>query len=423
MKYLLRHHTVISKVVAFLSATAIITLLSMTLVYAQGDGRSASGDEICGASSASKCTLADLKTITGRILVIVISIGLPILVVVIASRFLIAFFAAVQGNQSAYKDAIQKSTNAVLGFIFILFLFGGGLYAALSLFGVDEDILQILNLFSTAVIPHAYAQTIDAAGNPLNPTNATSLYEVILSVLRLTMRFIIYPGLIVMWVWTGFSFVLAQGAPDALTKAKRYLVRALVSTLVVVTIQGLLSAAQVSVERVIPKTAGQVGGTSQTSTPENKTAPVPTSAGSGGGANYDSRITGVPDVSCTRANGGRCRINGQAGTCNDFICVPDTAQSASIMGDPNYDSRLTTVKESPCTIRNGGTCRVNGIDGTCQDYVCVSNKAPSASFIDSCLSEGAQLNTPCATREGKNGLCKLNITNNKFVCIVDPMAN
>ena len=93
------------------------------------------------------------------------------------------------------------------------------------------------------------------ASNPFNPVAFNDLMDVILAILRVVMRFFIYPGLIVMWVWTGFSFVLAQGAPEALTKAKRLLVWAIVSTLVIVMIQGFLVVVQGTLKKVFPASA------------------------------------------------------------------------------------------------------------------------------------------------------------------------
>jgi hypothetical protein len=73
-----------------------------------------------------------------------------------------------------------------------------------------------------------------------------------LKILALVIRFFIYPALIVIWVWTGFAFVLAQGKPDALSKAKKLLVWATISTFVVVMIQAFLFAAKGTVEEILP---------------------------------------------------------------------------------------------------------------------------------------------------------------------------
>jgi hypothetical protein len=65
------------------------------------------------------------------------------------------------------------------------------------------------------------------------------------------MRFFVYPLLIIAWVGTGFAFVFAQGRPEMLTKAKKLLVGAIVSTLIVMMIQGFLMAVKGTTEQVL----------------------------------------------------------------------------------------------------------------------------------------------------------------------------
>jgi hypothetical protein len=208
----------------------------------------------CGQTADSpKCQIGGdlgVGSIVKGVLALVISIGLPLLFIFVAFRFVTAWFALQQGNTGAYKDATKKAGNAILGFLIVVIIIGGGLYTLLSFVGVKTEYLKILNLFSDAsVFPHAYAQ-----GTQLpNPIKATNLYEFILDALRLIMRFFIYPALIVIWVWTGFSFVLAQGAPDALKKAKQWLMWAFITTLVIMVLQGFLMALQKSVNKILGK--------------------------------------------------------------------------------------------------------------------------------------------------------------------------
>ncbi len=236
-------------------------ILSSHEVHAQ-----AAGDSVVtcglGATSATACKVGDIGPLVKGLLGIVITIGLPLLFIFVAYRFVTAWFALQQGNANAYKDALSKAGNAIVGFLIVVVLVGGGLYALLSAFGVDPRILQILKLFSGGLFEHTYA----ASGQllPNFTPNITNLYDFILNALRLVMQFFIYPALIVIWVWTGFSFVLAQGAPDALKKAKSWLLWAFITTLVIMVLQGFLVALRVSALKIIGTTpvAGQACKTS-----------------------------------------------------------------------------------------------------------------------------------------------------------------
>ena len=65
------------------------------------------------------------------------------------------------------------------------------------------------------------------------------------------MKFFIYPAFIVMWTWTGIKFVMAEGNPTELATAKKWLLWAFVSTLVVMMLQGFLTVVRSSVDKVL----------------------------------------------------------------------------------------------------------------------------------------------------------------------------
>lgn len=214
-------------------------------VYAQ------TGDSIVKCGDFEPCKIdgdTGIGSIVKGALGIVITIGFPLLVIFIAYRFVTAWFSLQQGNANAYKDALSKAGNAIVGFLLIVVLIGGGLYTLLIFFGVKPEFLKILKLFSGGLIEHSYAQAVQTLPSP---TTQTNLYDFILSALRLVMRFFIYPALVVIWVWTGFSFVLAQGAPEALTKAKKWLMWAFITTFVIVVLQGFLLALRATALKII----------------------------------------------------------------------------------------------------------------------------------------------------------------------------
>ena len=212
----------------------------------------------CGQTATSpKCEIGGengFGSMVKGVLALVISIGLPLLFIFVAYRFVMAWFALQQGNAGAYKEALQKAWQAIFGFLIVVILIGGGLYTILAFFGADPRVLKILQLFSiTDFLPFQHAVAQERLLPNYGP--GATLYEFILNALRLIMRFFIYPSLIVIWVWTGFSFVMAQGAPDALTKAKKWLLWAFITTLIIIVLQGFLLALRNSVNKVLGKTS------------------------------------------------------------------------------------------------------------------------------------------------------------------------
>lgn len=228
---------------------ASFSLLTVSGVNAAG---SISGSDVCGGTLAKACTLKDLQKITSNIMTAVIGIGLPVLMIFVAYRLVTAWYALQQGNANAYREAFSKIMNALLGFVVVVALFGGFFLAILKFVGVEAFPLKLLEVIFGALVPHAYAQGL------ANPLVVNDLYDFILSVLRLVMRFFIYPAFIVMWVWTGIQFVMAEGNPEALGKAKKWLLWAFVSTVLVMMLQGFLFAIRGSVQKIFSETSTHV---------------------------------------------------------------------------------------------------------------------------------------------------------------------
>lgn len=340
-----RHHFLTLLLASFF----IVVAFHGVSVYA-----SISGDEICGG--VTECSINDVTKIFKGIFNVIISLGLPILVVFIMYRLVIMWYSLRQGNANAIKEAGYKVGQAIFGFVIIVALFGGIFLTMLKYLGVKDFPLKLLQIISSEVVPHVYAAPIpknacppkpqghpcmtnddksgfcvgpsqcealntangiqvpkgNCGGNygtgiscltddnqsgacytsycvkllpelapttpaqttpsqpsapattqtPVstqtqlpNPLGVTSLYDFILSVLNLVMRFFIYPALIAMWVWSGFSYVLAQGAPDKIAKTHKLLLWAFISTLLVFITQGFLVAVRGSVQKIVPSSS------------------------------------------------------------------------------------------------------------------------------------------------------------------------
>jgi hypothetical protein len=407
----------------YIIATLFI-LSGISCAYAAG--ASISGDEVCGATATTACSLSHIGVILKGVLKVIIALGLPLTIVFISYRFVMAWFALQQGNANAYKEALQKSGNAMLGFLLIVALFGGLLTVFLKYFGVKDQPLKLLELLSSGFVEHAYAQARPDGLLP-NFFGSDDIYDLLLSAFRLIMRFFIYPSLIVIWVWTGFSFVMAQGAPEALTKAKKWLLWAFLTTLVIFVLQGFLVAMRGTVEKILPGSTttsssqsvsvgtldgrgqpvdgalgsacttssgstGQIGsdgtcsvgrgaGSSNTSQycahQSTGTMCVVSGTGSVGVCGIDSSNTtgcyaAFPGKTCLTSNRSWGVIDAAGASCVAGGSAPTVTNSTGgSYGGTNYDSSAQgNTADIPCTVRNGGTCRIYGQAGTCSDFTC-----------------------------------------------------
>ncbi len=333
-------------IVALLTAC----LFGYSFIYAQG---SISGDSLCGATAETACNLSHLKSIVSGVMGFIIGLGLPLLIVIIAYRFIMAWFAAAQGQTGAYKEATKKAGQAVLGFIILVMLFGGALLVVLEYLGATDPVLKLLKLISSSGL----IETASAQEAPLlpSPIGETDLYGFILKLLSLVMRFFVYPALIVIWVATGFSFVLAQGKPEALSKAKKLLMWATISTFIVVMIQAFLIAARGTVEQVLPGSTA-----SQSQQQANQQA---------------------ADFCVGKTTGTLCSIDGQAlpGICKRDTVVgcfkADTGDTCiSAGGQTGVINNQGVCFFSRTLIQDGGSCRLSSecTSGICSNSVCVS---------------------------------------------------
>ena len=133
-----------------------------------------------------------------------------------------------------------------IGFIFFILIVGGFLTAVFKFIGTQEWALPFIKLLGNSFIPHAYAQS----GYLPNPLGVSNLYDFLLLIVRLAVRWFVYPAIIVMWVWSGFAYVEAQGNPEKLSKAHNWLLWAVISTVVIFMTEGFLFAIRGTVQQV-----------------------------------------------------------------------------------------------------------------------------------------------------------------------------
>ncbi|MEZ0208771.1 MAG: hypothetical protein ACAH17_01180 [Candidatus Paceibacterota bacterium] len=234
--------------IALLSVLFIADTGAILAQPASSGAPSVAGDELCGGLDTPQCTPAHLKQIGQRLLIIFTTLGGALLVIIIAIRLVRSWYAYRAGNANAIKEAGTQAFNSAIGFL-IVFAVGGGLYLAmLNYLGAQPWAVQLFRLFSDAIIPHAYAVEEGLLPNALGSDSA---YDILLTGINLGMRFFVYPAIIVMWVWSGFQFVYAQGNPEGLSKAKSWVFWAFIITVVALMLQGFLLAFRNTANRVL----------------------------------------------------------------------------------------------------------------------------------------------------------------------------
>ncbi len=329
------------KHLAVILAIISAVFLGGVVVYAQ---TSIAGDALCGSTASTTCNFTHLGQMVKGLMFFVVGVGLPLLIAIIAYRFVMAWFAAANGQTGAYKEATKKAAQSVLGFIILIALFGGVLTVLLKFLGVTEPVTKLLELITQGLITTAHAQQTMLP----TPIQDTNIYDFMLKILALVIRFFIYPALIVIWVWTGFAFVLAQGKPEALSKAKKLLVWATISTFVVVMIQAFLFAAKGTVEEILPgSTSGQASAQTSGQTIQGQ----PTTSTGASQCLSSGGVVGPDGVSCTSASsragssagdycsgkqqGTLCTISASSGT-QIGVCKKDTVVSCFKANEGDY---------------------------------------------------------------------------------------
>jgi hypothetical protein len=237
---------------AFLTTLLASFFILISAVGVEAQTQSISGDGLCGSSTSTACTPAHLKAIGTKVLTLFVYLGSAILVAVIGIRLVLSVLAYMRGDAGAIKRAGENAFNAFIGF-FIVFAVGGGIFLLLlRYFGAQPWTVKLLQMFAdSSLIEHAYAQTATTTMLP-NPLGSNSAYDLIIAGLSLAMRFFVYPGLIVLWVASGFKFIYSQGNPEGLKTARSWLMWSVIVTIVAFSLQGFILAFRATAERIVP---------------------------------------------------------------------------------------------------------------------------------------------------------------------------
>lgn len=215
------------------------SLLSIQFVFGAGLAGT------CGDVGQDACTLAQLgPAIKGGLQFVLLVAGLVIIYAIVRTGL---SFATTGDKAGALKEAKERFKRVIIGMILITLAASvTGYLALLQLGGAGKDVLDIISkIFGTAIdtlspVMHAYAQDTGKLPNPV--PGATNLYDFLVLLLKLFIRWFVFPVLIFSWVFTGFKYVSAQGNPEKLTEAHKYLWYTLIGTVIIMLAEGFATA-------------------------------------------------------------------------------------------------------------------------------------------------------------------------------------
>ncbi len=206
----------------------------------------AAGDSVCG-TEANKCdTFSELGKVIKGVLGLVMKIFSAVAVLLIIVYFIFAWFKRKEGDVRAYAEARNRLVNIIFTFGILALLAGGVYITFLQSIGVNSGLLQTLKeIFgSVSFIETAYADFPDTV------TSAT-WYDFLLLFMTYAIKWVFYPIIIVIWIWTGFIYVAAQGAPEKLKEAHKILAYSLITTVAVIMAQSFFFAIKETVNKII----------------------------------------------------------------------------------------------------------------------------------------------------------------------------
>lgn len=204
----------------------------------------------CGGAKA--CEIKDLGPVIKRGLYFVLSSAMLVLVVMIIVTGV--KFMTGRDKPAELEAAKMRLAYLVIGIGLLSVTASVSFYVfALSKIGVKSEFLKVFEIFGNSsynLVEHSYAAETAVSDKLPNPTGVTSLYDFMLAVIRLVVRWFVYPIIIFSWFTSGFLFVRAQGSPERLNYAKNWLLWTLIGTLVILMAEGFAFALRETITQI-----------------------------------------------------------------------------------------------------------------------------------------------------------------------------
>lgn len=200
------------------------------------------------------CKLSDIKPIWKNVVEIVLVLGTFSIFFMVCWTVIRIMFLKPSQSASEINEVKEKFFYAVIGFVIIVAIAGGFLFAVYETIGVNSEFLNALKkILSYSFIDTAYAAGANVNLLLPNPTNITNLYDFMLVIFQVLVRWFVFPAVIFAWFFVGASYVYAQGSPEKLKEAHKRLLYVFVGTVIIMALQGGLIALQTSIKSILQK--------------------------------------------------------------------------------------------------------------------------------------------------------------------------
>jgi hypothetical protein len=231
---------------------ALVLLFGSAYVVTAQSVAPLSGDSVCGSSTSTICNLkGDIGKVIRNALAFFIKIA--VLFMIVAFMWAGVMLAISQDKAVALKEAKGKLTRVIIGIVLVSMVATIGTYLALLQFaGVNMNILQFIGSLFAFVpgvfVMHAYAQ--ESAALLPNALGVTDLYDFLLLLIRLFVRWFVFPALVFAWLYTGLQFVFAQGNPGKIKEARTWLLWVFIATFIIMLSEAFAFALRATINQI-----------------------------------------------------------------------------------------------------------------------------------------------------------------------------
>lgn len=219
-----------------------ILALTFSSLYASGLAGTC-GD---GPDASTACNLTtNLSGVFKGALMFMLQVSALVMVL----AFVMVGLGYIQASDKAaqLQEAKRRLKNVVLGLLLLTVVASAAFVGVFKYIGVDAKVLDPLRILLQghallpSILPFAHAYAAD--GDPLpNPLGVNNLMAFLVLLLKLVIQWIIFPILVAAWAFTGFKYVGAQGNPQKLADAHKYLWYTFIGTVIIMLAEGLATA-------------------------------------------------------------------------------------------------------------------------------------------------------------------------------------
>lgn len=204
----------------------------------------------CGGSGQADCRLSDIKTLfTNTTTEAFKIVALFALAVVIYTGFKL-----MTGRDKSVEitESKERAWKVVTG---ILIFFGAPALIIMILrsIGLNDEFMKMFNFFFATLID-TFSISVYAVSDPAllpNPVAFDNPLDLLAQILHLTIRWFVFPLILLSWLYSGFLYVKAQGNPEEITYAHNWLLYTFIGTVIIMLAETLFAVLSSTIASII----------------------------------------------------------------------------------------------------------------------------------------------------------------------------